>query len=129
MKKPTFSLCLTAVIEFKEYYFVRRHSPLIEPAVSRVAIQLVPFITIVRKYDISWNQVFLSNRSEVTKSQWTILVWFSDWAPYAMTFRVQFSVIDRVISQIECHRLTYLMKRKRRLSRLFTWSGRYSCKR
>src|ERR1700730_12705649 len=120
MKKPTFSLSLTAVIELKEYYFVRRHSSLVEPAVRRAVVQLVPFIAIVRKYDISWNQDFLPNRSEVTKSQWAILIWFSNWAPYAMTFRVQFSVIDGVTSQIKRHGLTYLMKRKRPLSRFFT---------
>jgi hypothetical protein len=88
MKELTFSLRLTAVIKFKEYYFACRHSSLVKPTVSRVVVQLVPFITIVRKYDISWNQVFLPNRSEVTKSQRAVLIRFSDWTPYAMAFRV-----------------------------------------
>jgi len=53
MKKLTFSLRPTAVIKFKEYYFVRQHSSLVKPTVSRAVVQLVSFITIVRKYNIS----------------------------------------------------------------------------
>src|ERR1700735_3795632 len=104
MKKLTFSLRPTAVIKFKEYYFVRQHSSLVKPTVSRAVVQLVSFITRVRKYTISWNQVFLPNRSEVIKSQWAILIWFSDWTPYAMAFRVSVSGHRDPIHTIYCGR-------------------------